>query len=428
MGARGVFGGYDAWNEKSQPTDLDLLSAFQDTVYACVNLIANSIADVDFRLCVETHQGQAAPRPYTLPKLLDRGRVLKANKSLYHRVRKAEQVHEITNHPFLDLIEDGSSTHSHRELLSATQTFLELTGNAYWLIRFGYGDRPEHLYLLPPQNMTLMRDGNGFIETFRYSWGETHKDYSPEEIIHFRFQNPTDLYGYGYSPLRGCWQRVQLQRKEVTYLESVVENFARPDLFLSPPDGVFIPPVEADRLAREFYQRFRAWQNGGVMVATDGLKPTLLNYSPKDVAEAELYKTVKTAICNAFHVPETLLDLIESNRAGAEQAMRSFQLHCLRPRVDRLIETINHKLCPYFDDRLFLAAEEFVTEDEDFKLQEWQVKAPTRTVNELRALDGLPPIEGGDKLFGQGSASPAPSMTVGGEAKKVFRRNPTTIG
>src|SRR4051812_4641608 len=58
--------GTDYYNRKT-PTPSELIQAFEDTVFSCASLIADTVASTPLKLYVKTEAGQARPKCKTRP-------------------------------------------------------------------------------------------------------------------------------------------------------------------------------------------------------------------------------------------------------------------------------------------------------------------------------------------------------------------------
>ena len=79
----------------------------------------------------------------------------------------------------------------------------------------------------------------------------------------------------------------------------------------------------------------------------------------------------------------------------------------IAPRHRRFEEKVNEKIMPLYDEDIFMAFDDCVPEDGEFKLKERteQVKSGITTANEERAKIGIDPHPDGDKLRIQGSGN-----------------------
>ena len=88
----------------------------------------------------------------------------------------------------------------------------------------------------------------------------------------------------------------------------------------------------------------------------------------------------------------------DSTRANAMVATESFMRDAIRPRLIRQEEKLNEKLTPRYDEKLFVAYDDPVPEDKDFKLKEREsnLKSGYTSINMERESDHSSPVPWGD--------------------------------
>lgn len=396
----GLFGlgSSDIYGSQPLPTAFDLLNAYEDVVFACVNLITHNVSTVDYRLCATTAAGEHKPK--CAVKSLDYATRRRLDKTYRQHTRKALDVHEVTDHPLLDLLDRPNPHQSFQKLLYLTQTYLELVGSAFWYLSRNSLGLVSEIYLLPSQFVQINVDDNGKVVGYTTGNGEDEEVLSPDDVLHVKFINPADPMGYGLSPVRAVWQRVQLLRQEQSSWQAVLSNMAFPSALIFPPQNENFTDDQATRIARQVTERFRMGEQGGVWVVQDNVQYQPVSTPPKDLSALQLYDQIKTSVCNAYGVPRPLLDMQDSNFASADTARRSFQEYCVEPRVKLILEAVNHRLCP---PRLFLAADEVIQADRTYMLQHRaqvvsEFQGNVRNMNEARDELGLEPITGGEKF------------------------------
>jgi hypothetical protein len=135
----------------------------------------------------------------------------------------------------------------------------------------------------------------------------------------------------------------------------------------------------------------------GVLLGDMGIET--FTFSPMDAALIEQAKFSREEIFGIFGVPMTFVE-ISAARAEAEAHQWLYAKYTLSPRLKRFEQTLNERLVPMFDptERLFLAFDDCVPENEQFELDEedrrlrnWSI-----TVNQARAARGEDPVEWGD--------------------------------
>jgi hypothetical protein len=130
------------------------------------------------------------------------------------------------------------------------------------------------------------------------------------------------------------------------------------------------------------------------------MRVSILQHSLGDLAALAEAQATKTDILNAFHIPPPFFSE-RTNLANMQAAKELHQVLAIGPRLKRRDEKLNQLLVPQYDPtgRLFLASEQ---PGADVKLlaiqqQEADVRAGIRSINEIRAERGLPPVPWGEK-------------------------------
>jgi HK97 family phage portal protein len=293
---------------------------------------------------------------------------------------------------------------------------------------------PTELWLLPSHLVSIETEDDGSLKGYKFRAGNVEEEYQPDEVIHLRYNaDPLDPYsGFGVSPARAVWQRVQLLRREQSSWEAVLANMAFPSLIASPPDGEMFTADQAQRLEKQLAEKFRYGNQGGVFVVQDATKYTPLSVPPKDVTALSMYDQIKASVARAYGVPLPLLDLQDTSSEASDVARRNFQTYCLAPRVESLLDTISQHLAP---PRTFLASSSIVMPDKVFELQRTTalVSGNVMTVNEARQREGLASLPGFDKLLSQimdvgtPSAQTFQTSYTGGRRKAAARRYRSTV-
>lgn len=351
---------YDVWNERPAPTPQELLSACDDIIYGAVSIIASKLSSV---------------------KLI---------------LKRGEE--PVTDHAAIDLLFDNNQGLDFYQLLGATQASIDLAGNAFWWI--GRANAvPLELVLLPASQVTFNR-GDSRILSYIFTRGTHEKTvYRPEEIVHFRSTpNPIDPYGSALSPTHAVWQRLQIARKENSFLEAIIGNATNPAGFLA-PEGELISPQECERIEKSWHEKLKTSGNGKTPVFPHPLKYTSLGFPPKDYGQLQLYEAIRKLVLFVFQIPPTIYEMSDSNRASAIAGEQHLAEYCLKPRVRNLVSTINEQLVKrFYGDACLFDFEDFTPRDEDFELLKTNTLLQAIaggakvTQDELRERLGLPPL------------------------------------
>jgi HK97 family phage portal protein len=391
---------FDAFKRNRNPTPNELMAELKGAAWTCASINASVCASFPPKLYVATQSGQPAPKCGTVPLRKAREEKLRASPCLAAHTKAARHIEEVVEHPLLDLFRQANPLFSGFDLWELTTLYLEVHGCCYWYLDLdAVLQVPRAIWPLPAQNVTPMRspDSRNPIDSYRYRTGSHEQEFSPREIIFFRYPDPRDPYTAGLSPLRACFEQVALASDYAATKKAVYENRAIPSAVIS-PDSV-LGEEERDRLETQWNQRFCRGGTGRVVVAETRLNVQLLQQSLGDLAALADMNATKEDIANSFHVPLSFLTS-QTNLANLQAAEHQHMAKAIGPRLQRRDEKLNEQLVPLYDPtgRLFLASEDPVPEnfDDNLKQLELFLKYGVLSINEVRSGEGLETAAWGD--------------------------------
>lgn len=336
--------------------------------WACVNLLAGTIASLPIMVYRTDAAGNRVP----------------ARDHPLYRVLHDSPNYDQTS---LDFWEGG-------------QAALELRGNMHARIeRFG-----ERIIALHPFfNPSITRQSNGAL---RYRWTENGKswDEPQENVFHVR--------GFGGSPLGGL--STLSYGRQVFGLSLAVNNAAqvtfangvRPSLIFSAPADKTLGEAVRGPLEKALQDKHAGAMNAGrPMLLEGGITPHQISLSPEDAQMLESRSFSVEEICRFFEVPPHMIGHTEKSTSwgtGLEEQTLRFQKFTLRRRLKRIEQAIAKQLLTPAD-RVAGIVVEFNLEGllradskgrSEFYQKMTQIGA--MTINEVRALENLPPVPGGD--------------------------------
>lgn len=389
-------------------TKQDFIDAFVSWVYVCVKLNAQSVSSVPLRLFVSKQVKSKSLKWSGTNALVPVKSVSRQHKEYLHSkaglqyaLTKAEEIEEITEHPFLDLMKEVNPWNNRRDLWEMTTMFADLTGEAYWYMPDATETQaPSELFVIPSQFMAPVfgKSLADVIVAYKYKRGSVEIELPVEKVIQFPYPNPNNTF-VGYSTVRGISTAVYLDSQMNEFEVATFENRARPGGLLLPQTN--ISRADRERLEQQFETKFKGARRAGRTL----VMPKDVKYERDTMTNEELSfiegKRVNTEIiAAAFDIPSGLLMTKDINRSNSEVSERRHMKHGILPRLNRIEEKINEKLMPLYDDKLFAAFDNPVPEDREAKRKDaiaFVDKIQTR--NEIRALHGFEEIEGGDELF-----------------------------
>jgi len=380
-------------------TKSQFADSFEGWVYTCVKRKAEAVANVKMRMYVAKEERSAPVKTKT--KRVDRETLalIRANAGLERIVCKAEDIEEITEHVFLDLVTKVNPFATRRDLWESTSMFLDLTGEAYWYTPLNSLGVPQEIWVIPAQFMNPIfgRTLDEAIIGYRYKRGSVEVKFSPEEIVFFEYPNPQNPFS-GYATTRGIAYAVFIARQMNEFESALFVNRARPGGLIVPKGN--ISRQDFDRLEQQFADKFAGAKKAGrTMLTTREMEYIRDTMTPEELSYTKGRVLNREEICAAYGVPAALFDPT-ANRANVEGAQFTFAKYGIDPMLQRLQEKVNEKIISRFSSgkkRLFVAFDSPVPEDKEFKLKEKETNLKTgfSSINEERKIEGRDESEWG---------------------------------
>jgi HK97 family phage portal protein len=372
----------------------NLLDANKNWVFACTHKISRSAAGVNLRL-------------------------MKSGKNGVEE--------EIFDHEALNILYRPNEYMDGKFLKYLTFAYYELTGNAYWLKKV---DGTKISFIpLNPRNVTPVISKDGFsIVKYKYLAGSINTEYQPENILHWRMPNPNSfLIGKGVVEGVGEWIDVDSYATEFN-LKFFVNGAKLGGMIES--EATSKEALELIKLGID--TAHRGVSNAHKMgVLPKGAKYVESNMTPKDMEFSEADNRFRDKILAAFGVPKSVLGIVEDvNRASAEASNYVFQAFTIKPLAEDFADFLTEFYLPLFKrtEGFYFKADDPTPENSELNIKADQAglaNAPYMTVNEVRTRHGLPPITGGDSVYGNPFLEPVGTVenqkTV--KAKTIHRKH-----
>ncbi|MGV6989647.1 phage portal protein [Testudinibacter sp. P80/BLE/0925] len=326
-----------------------------------------------------------------------------ASLPLHLRNSNREQANE---HPLYRIIHDSPNADMcASEFWEAQSASLDLWGNAYSLINRTSG-KIVSLDVLDSQCMRVKRGRNGEII---YLYDKNNSDggeYLESDILHFRGFTLDGLIGL--SPIQYQAQCIGAQVDANKAASSAFKNNLKAGGFIK--TGSRVLTDEQRSRMRQNLATFSAPENAGKwMVLEAEMEPANSAGSWINPLDAQLLESRFFGIeeiCRAFSVPPQLIyrtDKASSWASSLEQTNLGFLTYSLQPTLKRIEQTISRKLFQPSERKEFyplFSVEGLLRADSagraNFYAQMLQNGVMSR--NEVRKLENLPPVDGGDTL------------------------------
>lgn len=278
---------------------------------------------------------------------------------------------------------------------------LELRGNAYARIIRGENGRVSALLPVPPDLMAVKRLADGSLE---YSWTEDGKYFreSDKSVLHIR--------GFGGNPMGGL-STLQFARRSFGLARSQEEAASRTFSNGLRPSGVlkfkeWLSPENRKIAETKLVEKYTGAMNAGKpLVLEGGTEWQQLTISPEDAQMIESRGFSVEEVCRFFGVPPFMVGHTEKSTSwgtGIEQQTIGFQKFTLRRRLRRIEQAVAKQLLSPADRSAGVTVEfnleGLLRGDTASRAAFYQTMTQigAMTINEVRGLENLAPVEGGD--------------------------------
>lgn len=360
-------------------------SAMQvSAVWACTRLISETVASLPINVYQKTPDGRVITQDHWFAKMM-------ARKPNMYQTKV--------------------------EFWETMMLNLLLHGNAYARIGRSVGEIRTLTPLMSSQVETqLLSDGT---VVYQYTEDANITVYASESIWHLK------LFGNGIvgkSPLafgRNIFGIAQATEKAVTKIYS---NGGKPSGTLT-MDRLLTPDQRT--AIRENFSTLTTGTDERLLVLENGMKFDQISLSPQDIELLSSRRFQLEEICRWFGVPSVLVNDTSGSTAwgsGIEQLVNGFYKLNLRPYLERIESSISSNLFNEQEAKQYDAEFDFeglLRSDLKSRLEAYRtaVAGTIMTPNEVRKLEGLPIIDGADKLLSQ--VNMAPIQQIGQEVQNA---------
>ena len=333
------------------------------TVYACVNLIADTIASLPFRLMRETEEGTVY-----VPGLID------------DLVRRAP-----------------NGDYNSYTFRKAMLTQLLLRGNAYVLpIREG---NSLSGFELVDTDLVEVDTTDGVLRYHVHLTNGVKLRLKPSQIIHLKLWTLDGIQGV--SPITYARETIGTSMAATKHLGSFYGRGATPKGILQ-IQGTIRDADRIRQIGQQFDARYAGENSGGTAVLTEGAEYKPVAMSMRESQFLETLRFGVEEICRLYKVPPHKVGHMEgagySNSIEAQNAQ--FLTDCIRPMVELIEMEFTNKVLNgnrHFNlDMRALMRGDIMTQVQR-NVSYWNIGVIS--ANEIRKEEGLPPIEGGDEFY-----------------------------
>jgi len=311
----------------------------------------------------------------------------------------------IEDHWLYDLFESINDYTTVYDFWEQVIISLELTGNFIAEIEYK-NNRPVALHYMYPQYVDIEVVNPKTMDiVYIYSAGGQQVTLPKEKVLHLKYFN-------GENPLWGLPPIVPLFLTLTSdlYARAYNKSFFKHGTTLT---GVIeLDEFVGDREYLEYLQKVWEEHHAGpdnahkVLILEGGMRYKPIGTTPKDAEFLDLIKYAREEILTVLGVPPPVLGIYEyASYANAEASIKIFWREKIIPLLTKLEQMITEFFIQRFEPRVYgrfdfsnvpaLRDDEKMLAEIDAKL----VSNGIMTINERRALRGLPPLPWGDTYY-----------------------------
>jgi HK97 family phage portal protein len=358
--------------------------------WACVNLLAGTIASLPLMVYRTDRDGQ---------------RTVASDHPLYYRLHDSPNADQTS----LDFW----------EFICAS---VELQGNGYSeIVRANDGRVSSLAPPIAPDAVTVRRSGTGALE-YDFTVNGGRRVLPQSAMLHIR--------GFGGSPLGGLSTLSFGRTAFGTALAiegsaaSTFRNGVKPSGILT-KDGNPLTGEQRRVVEQLLAEKYQGAINAGVPMLLDGgVTWQSISINPDDAQMLESRAFSVEEICRFFGVPPFMVGHNEKTTSwgtGIEQQMIGFVQFTLRRRLKRIEQSLEKQLLTAVERaqglRIEFSVEGLLRGDSKSRAEFYAsgLQNGWRTINEVRALENLPPVAGGDVPRMQSQNVPITEVPVAGD-------------
>jgi len=358
-----------------------LVAEYQELVYSCVRVIAEEMGKYD-------------PYFYTMD---------------------GPQEKVDSRHPMKLLLDNPNPHMSKFELFEASQSYMELAGECFWLMTLG--DRtgvPVRIDIVRPDFVEVaiqdVPDPNGIYmvgDVIGYTVMNGRGERIPlstKEMVHFKEFNPFNSYR-GYSTIEAGLVSIGIDRSTSMFQKRFMDNNATPQSIVSFKGNIGKEAFE--KVKKVFSERHAGVKNAGktLFIRDTDVDVKQLGLSLADLDLKDLKTITSERVRGMFRVPMPLLGTTSGvglGRAGVESEEYVFQKYPIEAKKTRFDDQLRMACLQYWpkNTEVRVGHKSNIPEDSQLLLKEHsELTGKVMTINEVRKTRNLPEVEGGDQLY-----------------------------
>ena len=297
-----------------------------------------------------------------------------------------------SKHILLRTLKKPNTLLSASSFMRVTQLSLDLTADAFWLIKRNGLGAPTELWPIPAHWVADLPISNR--RYFRISWQEWQAQIPESEVVWIHDPSPASPYARGHGIVQALSDEIAADEYASKHVGAMFFNRAMPEVVIMDP-GAHDDELEIHE--RHWLQRlqglYKAMKPYFVNRELKFWQPNQMNLD--NLTLVPLRKFQRDMVLQTFGLPPEQLGInATSNRATAEVANYVYEDRLIRPRRQFLADELTLKLAPLYDERLEVRFVDTVPGDKEYAKSLASAFNVIFTVDELRGLANYAAIGG----------------------------------
>lgn len=299
------------------------------------------------------------------------------------------------DHPLEQLLRAPNPIFDLSDMLELSSQWLDATGNALLLkVRNGFGDVSE-LWLLPALSF-IIEKGADELPAY-YTFFPTNAKIPAGDIIHIKRSDIRTAPFYGHALLSDILETAKTDSALRLYQQRFFENDSVPRAVLKFPQGSVLTQEQMDTIRMKWEEKYQGAANSSKLaILQDGGEISAVTGNSKEIDFSKSRAMLRDAIREAFKVPKIALgDTDNVNFSNAETSYNVFLRDVVDHALTKFSRVLTRQLSPEFGENISIEHDNLIPETEEKIQSRLQELKQSLTIDEQRAMLGLPPLSGG---------------------------------
>ena len=307
---------------------------------------------------------------------------------------------ELTDHWVIDLFKKPNAHFSMRDFFESIVKYLDSTGNCVIHTIKNSSGLPAAMYVLPTNAVTPVFE-NGVLVRYKTT-DKNEKILGLDDVIYLRNFEPAhtfpEMFG-GKSLVSKAEESIKSSVLLSGFMQRFFDSDGVPPLVLTSPE---MSDADKQQKMRELWNannpnyKLLAVLAGGTITPMAGTASAATNSNLIETFD----KILKENIGATFGVPSAMITGTSANYATAQQTDYGFRVNTVEPLAYRIEDQLTN-FFQQFDESIEIKHVEFIASDPELEMKqtEFRLSNGLSTINDERALAGLPPVPDGDTIL-----------------------------